>query len=304
MDVVVTIIEYKRMLKVLGYAENTVMLYGWGLAEFCTYLQKQSIDDLRQVTKQHVVDYQAQVRQRPIAEETKAVLIRSIKRLFEHLSEKHLLLLNPCDGIVEVNRQHRPIGTVLTPAEVNRLREQPNLSLRTGIRDRAIIEVFYTTGIRCDELVNLNVYDADLKDNLLYIRKAKGGHQRVVPLGKQAGRYLKEYLTKIRPHHARKHPRQRRLFLNVSGQAVTGNTIRSLLFTHRKSARIKKPITPHTLRRTCATHLLTGGADIRFVQKLLGHKNIKTTQRYTKVMPVDVKQMHAQTHPNAKEPQP
>ena len=304
MDVAVIIAEYKCTLKTIGYAQNTIEQYRWGLEQFADYLEKAGIEDLRCVTRQLVVDYQAGLRQRPLAAETKAVLIRSVKRLFEHLTGKHLLLINPCEGIVEINRKQRPIGTVLTVRQMQRLLQQPNLSLRTGIRDRAMIEVFYATAIRCDELVNLAVHDADLKDNVLYIRKAKGGRQRVAPMGEAAAKYLKEYLEKIRPRHGRKNPKLRTLFLNHHGTGLTGNSIRAFLAGYRKSARIKKPITPHTLRRTCATHLLQGGADIRFVQKLLGHKDIKTTQRYTRILPVEVKQMHSATHPNARKEKP
>ncbi len=304
MDVAVTIADFKSRLKVRGYADKTIEQYRWGLEQFAQYLQKCGIGDLRRVTRQIVIDYQAELRQRPLAAETKAVLIRSIKRFFEHLIDRHLLLFNPCEGIVEINRTQRPIGMVLTVEEMQRLIAQPNLSLRTGIRDRAMLEVFYTTAIRCNELVNLTVFDADLKDNVLYIRKGKGGRQRLAPLGKAASRYLKEYLEKIRPHHNRKNPRQRALFLNNRGEIMDGNSIRAMLRVYRASARIKKPVGPHTLRRTCATHMLQGGADIRFVQKLLGHKSIKTTQSYTKVMPVEVKKMHSTTHPNARRQSP
>jgi len=232
-----------------------------------------------------------------IAMESKALKIRPVKRLFEYLCQTHRLLINPTEGIVETNRRNRKIGTVLTVAEVRRLFKQPNLSLRTGIRDRAIMEVLYSTGIRLDELVNLQVYHVDFKDRVLYIRKGKGKKQRVVPLGKNARNYLKEYLEKIRRWYGRKNPKERKLFLNQSGLAMTESTLRVNLRKYRDEAGIKKSVSPHTFRRSCATHLLQNGADIRYIQKLLGHRHLKTTQAYTKVMPVEIKQTHNKTHP-------
>jgi integrase/recombinase XerD len=159
------------------------------------------------------------------------------------------------------------------------------------------MEVLYATAIRLDEMLHLEIYHADLKDKVLYIRKGKGKKQRVVPLGKTAAAWLKEYLEKIRPYHAKKHPRQRRLLLNHSGRSMTAASVRAALGKYRSQAGITKPVSPHVFRRTCATHLLQQGADIRYIQKLLGHRSLKTTQGYTKVMPVEVKQTHNRTHP-------
>jgi integrase/recombinase XerD len=237
---------------------------------------------------------------RPWAQETKALSIRAVKRLFEYLVASHQLLINPAEGLVETCRQNRHIGMVLTQEEMQRLLAQPNLSLRSQIRDRAVLEVLYSTGMRIGELVNVEVYHVDLKDQVIYIRKGKGQKQRVVPLGKTAGHWLREYLEKIRPHYAKKNPKERRLFLTNSGRLLTGNNIRAFLKHYCKKAGINKTISPHTFRRSCATHLIQQGADIRYVQQLLGHTYLKTTQYYTKVLPVEVKATHNKTHPGAK----
>ena len=237
---------------------------------------------------------------RPWAGETKALSIRAVKRLFEHLVESHQLLINPAEGLVETCRQYRKIGTVLSQSEMQSLLAQPNLSLRSQIRDKAVLEVLYATGMRIGELVNVEVYHVDLKDQVIYIRKGKGKKQRVVPLGKTACHWLWEYLEKIRPHYAKKNPKERRLFLTNSGRLLTGNNIRAFLRYYCKKAGINKTISPHTFRRTCATHLIQQGADIRYVQQLLGHTYLKTTQYYTKVLPVEVKATHNKTHPNVK----
>jgi len=129
------------------------------------------------------------------------------------------------------------------------------------------------------------------------IRKGKGRKQRVVPIGKTAMQYVREYLEKIRPSHARKHAGERTLFLKNTGQPLEPSNIRIALREYRGKAGIKKPVSPHTFRRTCATHLIQQGADIRYVQELLGHSRLNSTQLYTKVIPVEVKKTHDQSHP-------
>jgi integrase/recombinase XerD len=232
-----------------------------------------------------------------LAEETKAMRIRPVKRLFGWLLDTHRLLIDPTEKIRETNRKNRSLPPVLTIEEMRRLLEQPNLSLRMQIRDRAVMETLYSSGVRLNELVQLTVHDVDLKDKVLHVRKGKGNRQRVVPIGRNAAKYLGEYLLQIRPRYAGKNKQERRLFLTDEGKPVTGNTIRTSLFKYKKAAGIKKTASPHSFRRSCATHLLQQGADIRYVQKLLGHRNIKTTQLYTRVYPVDLKQTHNRTHP-------
>jgi integrase/recombinase XerD len=264
---------------------------------FLDYLKAVTVMDLKQVTHETIRTYQLLVADMAIAEETKGMRLRPVKRLFGWLLDTHRLLLDPTENIRETNRQNRTVPEVLTVAEMRLLLEQPNLSLRMQIRDRAIMETLYSSGIRLNELVQLTVHDVDLKDKVLHIRKGKGNRQRVVPIGKNAATYLQEYLKNIRPRYARKNKQQRRLFLTDQGKPVTGNSIRTSLFHYKKAAGITKTASPHSFRRSCATHLLQQGADIRYVQKLLGHRHIRTTQIYTRVYPIDLKKTHTRTHP-------
>lgn len=302
MDVAVTIAQYKERLKALGYADATLEIYRAGLDKFRDYLEGRGISDLRTVTKPIMLDYKAQVMTGTQAMETKALRIRPVKRLFEQLTQSNQLLINPAEGIVETHRRQKKIGPTLTPEEVKRLLQQPNMSLRGGIRDRAVLEVLYATAVRRNELLCLEVHDVDLRDGVIFVRKGKGRKQRVVPLGKTAAGYLKEYLEKIRPHHGRKQPKERRLFLDNQGRPMTCGALQTALYTYRKQAGIDKSASPHVLRRSCATHMLQAGADIRYIQKLLGHKSLATTQQYCKVIPVDLKKTHEETHPNGRDP--
>jgi integrase/recombinase XerD len=301
MDMDSIIIEFKRHMNVRGYAPKTMASYGYGLTCFTAFVQTKNIDDLRKINHKLIIEYQAHINRQGGAMETRAIKIRAVKRLFEYLTHANRLLINPAEGIIETNRTKRNIGTVLSQQEMNRLLNQPNPSIPSQIRDRAIMEVLYSTGIRSNEMLSVHVYDVDLSDRVLFIRKGKGKRQRVVPMGASAAACLKEYIEKVRPRHARKNPKERTLFLTVTGQPLTWNAIRTKIQDYRKTAGIEKPIGLHVFRRTCATHMMQHGADIRYIQKLLGHKYLKTTQQYTHVMPTDVKATHQKTHPNTKE---
>jgi len=265
------------------------------------YLKSREVTDLRKVNTQLIQEYKKEVMAEANKMETKALKLRPVKRLFEYLLDTNRLLINPTEGLVETCRKNRTTGTILTVEEMKKLLQQPNLSFAMQIRDRAIMEVFYATGIRLDELLRLTIYDPDLREKTLFIRRAKGRKQRVVPLGANSSRYLKEYLQKIRPRSAAKRPREKTLFLSQRGEPLRPEALRQAIRTYRLQAGIDKPVSPHTFRRTCATHLLQEGADIRYVQQLLGHSRLSTTQVYTKVMPVEVKKSHEQCHPGIKE---
>ena len=300
MDSLTTITEFKDQLKTRGYAQATIEGYRKNLDHFTAYLTDRNISDIKQITRQTIAGYQEHVMAQDNAMESKALKIRAVKRLFEYLEETHRLLVNPTEGIVETSRKKRKIGPVLSMNEVKKLLQQPNLSLKTHIRDRAIMEVLYSTAIRLNELLHLEVYHADIKEKVLYIRKGKGNKQRVVPLGDHAAQYLREYLEKVRPIYARKNPRERKIFLLNTGLPMTPHSVRGILSKYRKQAGIKKSASPHTMRRSCATHLLQNGADVRYIQKLLGHRRLSSTQTYTKIMPADVKKTHEKTHPGVK----
>jgi site-specific recombinase XerD len=297
MDVVVTIQAFKKYLASCGYAPRTVDSYRDNLAPFVAHLQRLGINDLRQVTVQIIEDYRHQVMATKLAAESKALRLRPVKRLFEHLVATHKLLINPAETIIETSRKKRKIGPVLSLDELKKLMTQPNLSSRPHLRNRAIMELMYTTGIRINELVSLDVDDVDLADKTVFIRKGKGRKQRVVPMGSRAAGFMREYLEKARSWWARNNPRQPRLLLNHHGRAMTGNNVRSMLGRYRLAAGIKTPVSPQTLRRSCATHMLAAGADIRYVQQLLGHVRLTITQLYTKVRPAEVKATHGKTHP-------
>ncbi len=284
-------------LRLRKYSPATLDNYGDQLKCFGEWLERQGIVDLRALARQDIRDYQAAVKQAPIGRETQALRLRAVKRLFNHLVDTAVILLDPTEGIQEVSRRETLPRPVLTQTEVRKLLDAPNTSLPQGIRDRALMEVLYASGIRVGELEKVTIHHVDLPTQTLQVRHAKGGRPRTVPLGKTATRWLKEYLTQVRPRLAKRRPFERTLFLVRGGKPLVQTQIRHLLQDYRKQAKIKKGVTPHILRHTCATHLLQQGADIRAIQQLLGHICLDSTVIYTRVAPLEVKATHQQYHP-------
>jgi len=302
MDYHQALMNFLSYLKIKNYAPATIRIYREQLKVFERFLKEKKIGDVRQVTHKDLTQYQEQVSKQPISIPTQCLRIRAVKRFYEHLMNENHLLINPSARIFEPPMGVRLPKVLLAPDEVNKILHQPNLSLMVGIRDRAVLELLYSTGIRVGECEALTVYDVEIKARLLRIRSGKGRKERVVPLGKEAAKWIKEYQQRVRPRSNRLHPNVRNLLLAVNGKPMTSKMIRAMIHKYVKQAQIKKKgITCHTFRHTFATELIRNGADIVSVQKLLGHKDIKSTLIYTRVVPVDLKKTHQETHPREKE---
>jgi site-specific recombinase XerD len=299
--VIVAIENFIRHLRSTGYAAATVRSYAKGLSVFGRYLERAGIDTIRQVTDQTIHAYQQFVMDCPLAPESKALKLRPVKRLFEHLVESNRLLLNPAAGIVELTRRPRKVGPVLTVGQVKRLLAQADMLTPIGVRNRAIMEVLYSTGIRLGELLGLETSDADLKARMIFVRRGKGATQRMVPLGNQAAGRLSDYLAKVRPLLLGKREVIPALFLTSRGTPITAVVVRAFLRQYQQRAGIVIRVSPHVFRRSCATHFLQNGANIRFVQQLLGHASLKATHHYTRVLPVELKDIHDKTHPGVED---
>ena len=295
LDAVTSLLAHLRLSK---YSPATVGHYADQLKRFSEWFTRTGITDLRQITKMHIDTYQRHVRSEPIGIECQALRLRAVKRLFGHLADAGQLVFNPTEHVIEMRRRDRLPRPVLTVKEVARLLDAPNTSQPLGIRDRALLEVLYATGIRVGELEQVTIHHIDLAMQTLQVRHAKGGRARVVPLGQNATRWLKEYLAQVRPKLGRRRPFERALFLVIGGKPLLQTQIRALVQQYRKAAKIKKAVTPHLLRHSCATHLLQAGADIRMISQLLGHVSLDSTVIYTRVQPTEVKATHQRTHPS------
>jgi integrase/recombinase XerD len=284
-------------LRLRNYSPKTIDNYGDQLRRFEEWLSAALAADLRRVSRADVDLYQAYVRSEAIGIETKVLRLRAVKRLFDYLTTAGHLLLHPAEHIVELRCKDRLPGAVLTVKQVEKLLAAPDTTRPVGIRDRALLEVLYGTGIRVGELEQVHVSDVDLTAQTLTVRHGKGDRQRVVPLGQAATECLKRYLDAVRPALCRSRPFERALLVVVTGKALAQPQMRVILRNYQQQCHFKKAVTPHALRHACATHLLQAGADIRLIQELLGHARLDSTAIYTRVVPLDLKAVHARYHP-------
>lgn len=191
---------------------------------------------------------------------------------------------------------------ILTRREINRLLKAPKTSTDKGIRDKAILETFYSTGIRLSELLNLTVNDVDTTNGILRVIRGKGKKDRTVPLGRIASRWIECYLSRVRRKLITRNPHETHLFVGMqSGKRIDGGGMRRFIKRYAEKARVLTPVSPHVLRHSFASHLLASGADSRYIQEFLGHAFLETTQIYTRVTQSDVRKMHTKHHPREKD---
>lgn len=300
---------FKEHLKIKNYSKASISHYTESnLQSFFEYLKESGITDIKRVTRDILNAYQLMLTEHRDRETGKgyttstiSVKIRAVKRFFEYLESSSHILVNPAEYLKEPKKESRLPRVILTGDEVRKLLEQPNLSTMWGIRDRTFLEVFYSTGIRLEELVNLTIFDCDLQGGMLRVNKGKFAKDRVVPLGRHAVRFLKEYITHVRPHYTRANKQIRNLFVSQLGTPLSKQVVEIKVRTYAKKAGIKKKVTPHVLRHTFATELVKNGADITAVQKMLGHSTLSITHIYTRVAGVEVKRTHRDHHPREKD---
>jgi integrase/recombinase XerD len=299
--------SYIEHMQVKNYSPATIDSYRKQVSMFLAHLEHAGVRDIKQVTRNSIADYQQKLTEhrdktdKGYTVATLGVKIRAVKRLFEYLEATNQVLINPAERIKEPKKETRLPRVILTQDEVGKILAVPNLDTMRGLRDRAILEVFYSTGIRLEEMTRLTIFDCDLQGGFLRVNKGKFAKDRVVPLGKHAVRFLKEYITRVRPHHAKKNKAVNNLFVTQVGGPFTKSTLCPMVSYAAKLAGIAKHVTPHTFRHTFATELVKNGADIRAVSKMLGHSCLSATSIYVRAAAVDVKKTHQQHHPREKD---
>lgn len=279
-----------------GLAANTLDSYGRDLKQYCRYLEEGLKISARDASRTTVVAYLLHLQKQGRTTATIARRLAALKSFYQFLVQERLLADDPTADL-ESPKQQKKLPRVLTVKEVELLLNQPRPLLPSGRRDKAMLEVLYATGIRVSELVSLDVGDVNL--NLGYVRcLGKGNKERIVPVGSAAIRAVASYLERAREELLRD-ANERALFVNHVGKRLTRQGFWKIIKRYAREAGINKPITPHTLRHSFATHLLENGADLRSVQELLGHADISTTQIYTHVTRGHLKDVYAQAHPRA-----
>jgi integrase/recombinase XerD len=279
-----------------GLAQNTLESYGRDLRQFTKYLQTGHMDLLQDSSRTTILTYLDSLQSRGRAMSTISRNLAAIKSFYQYMVRERYLEKDPA-ATMESPKLEKKLPRILTIGEVEQLLKQPDGLLPTGLRDKAMLELLYATGIRVSELISLNISDVNLE--LGYIKcYGKGAKERIVPLGSIAARCVQEYLNKGRGKMVRSYE-EPALFVNHHGNQLTRQGFWKIIKKYASEANIEKEITPHTLRHSFATHLLENGADLRSVQEMLGHADISTTQIYTHVTNKHLKEVYDRTHPRA-----
>jgi integrase/recombinase XerD len=298
--------KYRQHLTVIHYAPETIKRYIYFLNRFFAWLEALGVTEISGVTKDTVQDYQAHLyetvnsRGEPNSVFHQNNTLKAVKGLFRFLAEQNYLVSDPSRDVSYARTPKRLPRSILTGPEAKKVIHAPNTKTATGYRDRAIIEVFYSTGIRRNELINLELADVDYHEGLVRVNSGKGNKDRVVPIGKIACRYIENYVKAVRPMLV-KNPTNNHLFITIKGNTLAHTVPGQAIRRSNRRAKIKKNITPHTFRHTCATLMLKNKANIRHIQELLGHATLGSTQVYTSVTITDLKEVHSKCHPREKD---
>ncbi len=283
------------MANVRHKSENTVESYGRDIKQYITYLNNTGITDLTSATKTTVLSYLLALQKQGRAASTVSRTLASLRSFYIFMIQRGNAKTDPTSNLEAPHVEKKP-PQIMTSAEVELLLEQPVCTDNKGIRDKAMLELLYATGIRVSELINLNVNDVNLQ--MSFIRCNTGRRERIVPMGNKAYEALTAYMANVR-NVMIKSPEEEALFVNCSGVRLSRQGFWKIIKHYQSSAGIEKDITPHTLRHSFAAHLLENGADLRAIQAMMGHADISSTQVYSNLMNSHIKDVYEKAHPRA-----
>ena len=281
-----------------GLSANTVSAYKRDLVKFDAFARKRKLS-LEAISRDDLVDFLAGLYRQKLESRTVARQLVTLRNLFRFAQTQDLISVDPCINL-ESPKIRRTLPGYLRLEEVERLLEQPDEKTPLGLRDRAMLEVMYSTGLRVSELISLRVSDLDAKVGCVRCI-GKGDKERIVPVGRKALGMVEKYLRQARAQLCckGKSAGSPALFVNRRGGALSRVGVWKILSAYGRRAGLHRPIKPHMLRHSFATHLLERGADLRSVQLMLGHADISTTQIYTHVVEERLKQIYKAHHPRA-----
>jgi integrase/recombinase XerD len=297
--------EYIGWLQVHNYAETTVACRVRYLAYFARFCHREGIDDPSEVTFELLQGHQRQLfehRKRggePLAAATQAQRLVPVIHFFTWLRRSGRVGANPASDLLMPKPDRRLPEATLSSVEMGQLLAAPDISRPLGLRDRAVLEVFYSCALRRAELIALTIHDVDFDRGTVFVRSGKGAKDRYVPIGERALFWLRLYLELVRPRFASAASDSRELFLSSVGTPLCADWLSRRVRGYLAAAGIEKKGSCHLLRHTVATLMLEGGADIRYVAEMLGHARLETTQRYTRVSIDRLRLVHAAAHPAA-----
>jgi integrase/recombinase XerC/integrase/recombinase XerD len=286
---------YDRDLRARGVAERTRRAYGLDLGQFAEQARAAGIEP-GDVRHRDVRRYGAGLSGAGAAPATVARKLAAVRGLYDFLVRSERAGQNPAELVSSPKREQK-LPNVLDVEQVRALLEKIPTGTPLQLRDRAMLELAYSCGLRCEEIVNLDIDSIDFESERLRVL-GKGSKERLLPVGEPAQRALRRYLERGREALARE-PAERALFLSKSGRRLSNSDVTRRLGLWVREAALAGGISPHSLRHSFATHLLEGGADLRSIQELLGHSSISTTQIYTRVDAARLREAYAATHPRA-----
>ncbi len=281
------------LYSVKNYSPNTVASYFYDLYDFEKFLKDEG-KDFFQVEEDLILKYLKRLKTLGYSAYSISRKISSLRSFLKFLINERGLEID-IERLLSLPKLPKRLPTVLSLEEIERLLKTPDINTPLGLRDRAILEVLYATGIRVSELVSLPLENVETELGIIKVF-GKGGKERLVPLHEEALYFLKRYLSEVRPS-LEKGKGERRVFLNKRGKPLTRQRIWQILKDYGEKAGISRKLTPHVLRHSFATHLLQGGADLRSIQKLLGHASILTTEIYTNLDLKEIKRLYEKFHP-------
>ena len=292
-------------LAIRGYSPRTIARYRVSLALFADWANARGVERPRDVSRGMVERYQRhllsyrQPNGRPLTIRSQMARLVALRQWFAWLARTHRVLLNPAADLdlPRVPRWQPRSG--MTVREVEEVMAQPDLDTVTGLRDRTVLEVFYSTGVRASELAELAIADLDVPRGVMAVRHGKGNKPRMVPIAERATAWCEKYLLDSRPQLAVP-PDDGHLFLSDRGRPFSAKVLTAMARRYLDAAGVTRPGACHLFRHTAATLMLEGGADIRYIQEFLGHADLNTTQLYTHVTITALKAVHERSHPGAR----
>ena len=277
-----------------GLSKNTIEAYSHGLNRFLNYLRGKGTEEVREISKLDIREFLLFLKRKGLSSKTLARNLVSIRVFLRFLTEESILSANPAEEI-ESPKTAKTLPEILSLEEVETLLEQPDPQIPQGMRDRAMLEMLYATGMRVSELTRLQVNHVHLDAGYVLVY-GKGSKERIVPIGNEAIEWARRYMGETRERLLKKRESPF-LFVNRSGKPMSRQYFWKSIKAYGRRAGIRKRITPHLLRHSFASHLLERGADLRSVQLMLGHADISSTQIYTHVTGERLKKIHQRYHP-------
>jgi site-specific recombinase XerD len=283
---------YFEDMRKRNYSGKTINSYEKSLKRFDCFLELNGISSVLDATSTLLEKFRASSLKDGLSTGTVALMTRVVKNFFTYLEGEGIIFENPARNL-KAPSVEKKMGYVPGERDMRKLLSRPDPATFTGIRDRAILEVAYSTGVRLEELVGMKLSCIDLKNRALRIF-GKGRKERTVPLTGKAGEWLEKYIARARRELLKENIDEERLWIDRCGKAMTGNALQGMLVRYSKEAGIRR-ISPHAVRRACATHMLRNGAHPVQIQMLLGHADLSTLSRYVNITLEEMKKTHAKS---------